>query len=32
LAIVRQVMWLHGGELRFKAASPGLRVLLTLPG
>ena len=32
LAIVRQVMWLHGGELHFEAASPGLRVLLTLPG
>lgn len=31
LAIVRQVMWLHDGELRFEPAEPGLRVLLRWP-
>jgi two-component system sensor histidine kinase CreC len=31
LAIVRQVVWLHGGTLRFEAARPGLRVRLVLP-
>ena len=31
LAIVRQVALLHRGELRFEAATPGLRVLLLLP-
>ncbi len=32
LAIVRQVLWLHRGQLRFEAAEPGLRVVFTLPG
>lgn len=32
LAIVRQVLWLHGGTLRFEPASPGLRVVFELPG
>lgn len=31
LAIVRQVLWLHHGELRFEAAEPGLRVVFDLP-
>lgn len=32
LAIVRQVLWLHRGELRFEPAEPGLRVVFLLPG
>lgn len=32
LAIVRQVLWLHRGELRFEPAAPGLRVVFLLPG
>ncbi|MDM4767137.1 two-component system sensor histidine kinase CreC [Pelomonas sp. SE-A7] len=31
LAIVRQVALLHGGQLSFEPAEPGLRVLLALP-
>jgi two-component system sensor histidine kinase CreC len=31
LAIVRQVMALHGGELRLSPARPGLRAALCLP-
>lgn len=31
LAIVRQVLWLHGGTLRFEPAAPGLRVVFVLP-
>lgn len=31
LAIVRQVLWLHHGELQFEAAKPGLRVVFSLP-
>lgn len=31
LAIVRQVLWLHGGTLRFEPAEPGLRVVFELP-
>lgn len=31
LAIVRQVAELHGGELRFEPAEPGLRVRLSFP-
>ena len=31
LAIVRQVLWLHHGELQFEAAEPGLRVVFSLP-
>lgn len=31
LAIVREVMWLHGGELAFANATPGLAVTLRLP-
>ena len=31
LALARQVAQLHGGQLHFEAAAPGLRVRLTLP-
>ena len=31
LAIVRQVLWLHGGSVKFEPAAPGLRVVLRLP-
>lgn len=31
LAIVRQVVALHGGQLRFEPAQPGLRVVIELP-
>ncbi len=31
LAIVRQVLWLHGGSVRFEPATPGLRVVFVLP-
>ncbi len=31
LAIVRQVLWLHGGTLRFEPAEPGLRVVFAIP-
>lgn len=31
LAIVREVMSLHGGQMRFENAGPGLRATLTLP-
>jgi two-component system, OmpR family, sensor histidine kinase CreC len=32
LAIVRQIMRLHGGQLRMRNTQPGLRVELVLPG